>query len=191
MCLSLSGQTKDCGFGSGRETTTGAGAACPCVPPEAQEHPCLEQERHGCRQQSLSSSHLWCWEAEGAFPPLQPCEAPQCPCSSPKAPEQWLLSPLLRDRDGHRGIKGRRECRWRASGAQCRGGAREGGAGSAQAPRHSPFSTALHRWGAWRKQANQRPLHAPESRVPGGTGSQCGGCEHTFPFKTLVLRARA
>lgn len=45
--------------------------------------------------------------------------------------------------------------------------------------------------GTWKQQANQCCLHAPKSKVPSWMGSQQSGCKHTFPFKTLVLCARA
>lgn len=151
---------------------------------------CLKQWRCGCRWQSVSSSHA-CPGAAGAFPPPLAQKSSWRSCSSPQAPEQWPLSPLLRDGDRHRGIKGQWECRQLGSGARCWGGTREGGTCSAQAPQHSSFSATLCWQGAQRQQANQQPLCAPESRVPGGTGSPQGRCEHAFPFKTLAFRARA
>lgn len=119
MCLSLGGQAKGCASSSGRDTgmkqdcnTTGAGAACPCVAPEVQEH-----SVPGAREMWVQATVPLIPGAEGAFPPPPVPRSSQCPRSSSKAPEQWPLSLLLRDGDGHRGIKGQREFRQWGSGA--------------------------------------------------------------------------
>lgn len=170
MCLSLGGQTKDCGSSSERETATGAGAACPwwLQRPRSTSAPGLARSKGDMSAGSSPSPPATCgaWRQREPFLLLQPCGAPQCPCSPRKAAEQCPLSPLLRDGDGQRGIKGQQECRWWGSDAQCWGGTREGRTRSARAPQRSPFSAALCQRGAQRKQANQRCRHAPKKQGP-------------------------